>query len=178
MFLKHRPEDSLGGCFAFRRSTGRSGTLQRDETPSLTFFPGYRSRSDVKTSDAHLQDPELETIIKAIEAPEIDDFMRHNARGYMMTKGALYRYSLENNLEEPQLVVSSHERETVLKEYHDATTAGHYRVERTLSHISQQFFWIEMDRHVAERVKDCVYCLRYKAMNLKPAGLLQTPVMK
>ena len=75
-------------------------------------------------------------------------------------------------------MVPSHERENVLKEYHDVATAGHYGVERTLSHISQRYFWLGMGRQVAEHIKDCVDCQRYKATNLKPAGLLQTPVMK
>ena len=135
-------------------------------------------RSATETRDSQLQDPELKTIVEAFEAPESDDFMRYTARGYIMSEGVLYRYSPETNLEEPQLVVPSHERENVLKEYYDIVTAGHYGVKRTLSRISQRYFWLGMGRHVAEHIRDCADCQRYKATNLKPARLLQTPVMK
>ena len=35
-----------------------------------------------------------------------------------------------------------------------------------------------MGRHIVEHAKNCIDCQRYKATNLKPAGLLKTPVIK
>ncbi|GFX63022.1 transposon Ty3-I Gag-Pol polyprotein [Trichonephila clavipes] len=66
-----------------------------------------------------------------------------------MNQGVLYRYSPHAEVEEAQLVVPTHEREKILKLHHDAPTAAHYGADE---------------------------CIRYKATNQKPAGLLQTPV--
>ena len=50
--------------------------------------------------------------------------------------------------------------------------------ERTLSRIFQRYLWLEMGRHLAEHIKEYVDCQCSKVTNLKPARLLQTPVMK
>ena len=102
--------------------------------------------------EAQLKDPNRKSIIEAFEATRSYDFIRHTARGYIMPDGVLYRYSPETNLEEPRLVVPSQERENILREYHDAATAGHYGVERTLSRIAQRYFWLDMGRQVVNHV--------------------------
>ena len=62
----------------------------------------------------------------------------------------------------------------ILKKYHDDCTAGHYGVDKTLARISSRYYWHGMRSDVAKHIKVCVECQRYKASNLKPAGLLQT----
>ena len=62
------------------------------------------------------------------------------------------------------------------QEYHDSPTAGHYGIDRTIHRIASRYYWTGMRRYITHYVKDCVACQRYKASNLKPAGLLQTPV--
>ncbi|KAJ8980343.1 hypothetical protein NQ317_019230 [Molorchus minor] len=69
----------------------------------------------------------------------------------------------------------SHERERVLREYHDAPTAAHYGADRTLQRIAKRYYFPGMRRYITEYVKECPDCQRYKATNQKPAGLLQTP---
>ena len=76
------------------------------------------------------------------------------------------------------MVVPEQEREALLKEYHDSATAGHYGVERTINRIAQHYYWLGMSRQLADYVRRCIDCQRYKASNLKPMGLLQTPIMR
>ena len=136
-------------------------------------------RSAEETRTEQLKDSSLREIINAFEqSADSDDYLRHTARGYILSGGVLYRYSPDLNSEEPQLVVPEQERETLLKEYHDAATAGNYGVERTLNRIAQCYYWLGMSHHIADYVRKCADCQRYKANNLKPAGLLQTPVMR
>ncbi|GFW59889.1 hypothetical protein TNCV_4699351 [Trichonephila clavipes] len=93
-----------------------------------------------------------------------------------MNQGVLYRYSPHAEVEEAQLVVLTHEREKILKLHHDAPTAAHYSADGTFSRISSKYYWTGMRKFIADYLKSCSECIRYKATNQKPAGLLQTPV--
>ncbi|GFT06785.1 transposon Ty3-I Gag-Pol polyprotein [Trichonephila clavipes] len=93
-----------------------------------------------------------------------------------MNQGVLYRYSPHAEVEEAQLVVPTHDREKILKLHHDAPTAAHYGADGTFSRISSKYYWTGMRKFIADYVKSCSECIRYKATNQKPAGLLQTPV--
>ncbi|GBM80022.1 Protein NYNRIN [Araneus ventricosus] len=64
----------------------------------------------------------------------------------------------------------------VLKQYHDAPTAGHYGEEGTYHKIAQRYYWSVMRSSNIDYVKKCPEFARYKSSNLKPAGLLRTPV--
>jgi hypothetical protein len=101
-------------------------------------------------------------------------------RGYLLNGGMLYRYSQGNDEEAAQLLVPDHERTRVLKQYHDSPTAGHYGIEPTYHRIQQRYYWPGMRRYIADYLKTCHECQRYKPHNLilKPAGLLQTPVLQ
>ncbi|GFX56024.1 hypothetical protein TNCV_1953441 [Trichonephila clavipes] len=78
--------------------------------------------------------------------------------------------------EEAQLVVPTHEREKILKLHHDVPTAAHYGADGTFSRISSKYYWTGMRKFIADYVKSCSECIKYKTTNQKPAGLLQTPV--
>ncbi|GFU06961.1 integrase_H2C2 domain-containing protein [Trichonephila clavipes] len=66
--------------------------------------------------------------------------------------------------------------EKILKLHHDAPTAAHYGADGTFSRISSKYYWTGMRKFIADYVKSFSECIRYKATNQKPAGLLQTPV--
>ncbi|GBP22628.1 hypothetical protein EVAR_13908_1 [Eumeta japonica] len=122
-----------------------------------------------------LDDPELSKIIIGLENTNDLEVNRWTERGYHMCKGVLYRYT-DTETEEPQLVVPENRRKQVMVECHDSATAGHGGINKTLHRISQQFYFPGMRRYVINYLKTCVECQRYKPDNLKPMGLLQTPV--
>ncbi|KAJ8968749.1 hypothetical protein NQ317_012697 [Molorchus minor] len=140
---------------------------------SVTIELPRRSASEIRNEQ--LKDPDIGKIIKSFEESENNDFIKWTDRGYIMSNGVLYRYSADDDIEEAQLVVPSHERERVLREYHDAPTAAHYGADRTLQRIAKRYYFPGMRRYITEYVKECPDCQRYKATNQKPAGLLQTP---
>ncbi|GFV48800.1 transposon Tf2-6 polyprotein [Trichonephila clavipes] len=137
-------------------------------------FP-TRTANELRTEQ--LKDLELKKIVDCFENPNKGvDFANWTGRGYVMNQGVLYRYSPHAEVEEAQLVVPTHEREKILKLHHDAPTAAHYGADGTFSRISSKYYWTGMRKFIADYVKSCSECIRYKATNQKPAGLLQTPV--
>ncbi|GBN51592.1 hypothetical protein AVEN_4713-1 [Araneus ventricosus] len=68
------------------------------------------------------------------------------------------------------------ERERVLQQYHDVPTAGHYGAEGTYNKVASRYYFPGMRKYIAEYVKNCPDCNRYKPSNQKPTGLLRTPV--
>lgn len=125
--------------------------------------------------DDQLADLEVSKIIKAIEGQDDLERNRWTERGYHMSRGVLYRYT-EAETEEPQLVIPENRRKQVMVECHDSATAGHGGVDRTYHRVAQRFYFPGMRRYIAEYLKTCIECQRYKPSNEKPAGLLQTPV--
>lgn len=93
-----------------------------------------------------------------------------------MSQGVLYHFNPDVDSDDPQLVIPQSMRREVLKELHDSPTAGHNGVERTYQRVSKSYYFPGMKRYITEYIKDCNECQRYKPSNLKPAGLLQTPV--
>ena len=65
-----------------------------------------------------------------------------------------------------------------MKTYHDESTAGHYGAERTAARICNRYFWPGIRGEISKYVKNCIECQRFKASNMKPAGLLQTSSSK
>lgn len=119
-----------------------------------------------------LGDEELKTIITAFESTSDDDnFQRFSQRGYFMNNGILYKYAGDS--EDPVLVIPKDERNAILLAYHDEPTAGHYGIERTTARISTRYFWPHMRSDIAKYIAGCLECQRYKASNLKPAGLFK-----
>lgn len=134
----------------------------------------------VKAADiraAQLEDPDVAKIIRCFEDTTHNpvDYSRWTERGYLMFNGVLYRYATDDN-EEAQQVVPKSRIMDILHEYHDIPTAGHYGIEKTLLQITRRYYWPGMRKSVSEYVRKCIECQRYKPDNLKPAGLLQTPV--
>ncbi|KAM8701681.1 hypothetical protein ACLKA7_004876 [Drosophila subpalustris] len=66
------------------------------------------------------------------------------------------------------------QRKRVLQECHDAPTAGHQGVKKTVSRLSQRYYWPGMFRDAARYVKCCEVCQKYKCEQRKPAGQMLT----
>ncbi|XP_061721161.1 uncharacterized protein LOC133527960 [Cydia pomonella] len=124
-----------------------------------------------------LADPEVEKIVKEVEGSNEVASRRWTERGYLMEQGVLYRYNPDSDSETPQLVIPISLRAEILKECHDSPVAGHPGVDRTYQKIAQLYYFTGMRRIITDYVKACIHCQRYKAINTKPPGLLQTPLM-
>lgn len=143
---------------------------------TITLDVPVRNAADIRREQ--LKDTALKKIIECFEANNPNEDLSYwTAKGYLMQNGVLYRYAPDIEEEDAQLVVPEHEQHQILMAYHDAPTAGHYGVERTIRRIARRYFWKNMRTYIQKYVKNCLECQRYKPSNLKPAGLLQTSVM-
>lgn len=122
-----------------------------------------------------LSDPECKKIVDALESSDECDTKRWMERGFSLINGVLYHHDDDSDLEDPQLVVPSHCRERVMKQFHDSPTSGHCGVDRTFRVIADRFYFPGMRKFIKEYVQNCLSCQRYKVLNQKPAGFLQTP---
>ena len=64
-------------------------------------------------------------------------------------------------------------RKALLSEYHDAPTAGHMGVTKTLKLLKRCYYWDSLPRDVKDYVNTCAICQRTKARTHRPYGLLQ-----
>ncbi|GFU60449.1 transposon Tf2-11 polyprotein [Trichonephila clavipes] len=135
------------------------------------------TRSPKEIRDEQMKDEELVKIISCLEDPDKNvNYVNWVERGYLMNQGVLFKYSPDSESEESQLVIPSHERTLILKNHHDAPMAGHYGAEGTYTRIAKSYYWTDMRKYITDYVKNCPDCIKYKASNQKPSGLLQTPV--
>lgn len=135
------------------------------------------SRGAADIREQQLKDEELKKIISAFEdETKNEEFIRYTTRGYFMNNRVLYRYnqSAEDDSEDALLVIPNHEVQRILTEYHDAPTAGHYGVQRTITRATSRYDWTGMRKQIANYVHKCKECQKYKLQNLKPAGLIQS----
>ncbi|KAL6417431.1 hypothetical protein ACFW04_012743 [Cataglyphis niger] len=98
---------------------------------------------------------------------------------YQVKDGELYRHILhtldfkDNPTDEQwKLCVPRDGRGDILRQYHDAPTAGHGGVAKTIARIAERFYWPGMFRDIAGYVRQCPGCLAHKPIQQKPAGTL------
>jgi len=53
-------------------------------------------------------------------------------------------------------------RETVLRENHDAPSAGHEGSRRTIARLAARYYWPVMHRDERAHVRKCETCMRFK----------------
>ncbi|XP_043865494.1 LOW QUALITY PROTEIN: uncharacterized protein LOC122757455 [Drosophila mojavensis] len=97
---------------------------------------------------------------------------------YVEENGQLYR-NIGHRIDEEdfipwKLCVPSSLRGRVMRECHDAPTAGHQGVRKTAARLAQRYYWPGMFRDAAKYVKCCETCQRFKCVQQKPAGHMLT----
>ncbi|KAF8791083.1 Retrovirus-related Pol polyprotein like [Argiope bruennichi] len=114
-----------------------------------------RTAAELKTEQ--LKDSELQKIIDCFE--DIDkrvDFANWTQRGYVLNQE--YSIATLHTLKRKKLTT-------------------HYGADGTFFfRISSRYYWTGMRKFITDYVKNCADCIRYKATNQKPAGLIQTHV--
>lgn len=94
---------------------------------------------------------------------------------YRIEGGRLYRHLLHNldfretdPAEQWKTCVPRDECPALLQRYHDASTAGHLGIAKTIARIAQQYYWPGMFRDIATYVWKCPNCLAHKTAQSNP----------
>lgn len=103
---------------------------------------------------------------------------------YRLEKNNIYRlipdpanYSNENPANAWKLCVPENLRARVLHENHNAVTAGHMGVAKTIARISRLYYWPGMYRDIAKYIRRCETCQQYKTSQQRKAWQMHfTPV--
>ncbi|KAH8349451.1 hypothetical protein KR067_013707 [Drosophila pandora] len=99
---------------------------------------------------------------------------------YVEEAGLIYRHVPHRAGSEEvaswKLCVPMYMRQQVLKENHDAPTAGHLGGRKTIAKVAARYFWPGMQRDVRKYVRKCETCLRYKPSQMQAAGKMLTQV--
>jgi len=59
-----------------------------------------------------------------------------------------------------------------MEKFHDAPTAGHLGIAKTIARIAEKYYWPGMFRDIGKYVRACRNCQRHKAAQQRPAGTL------
>ncbi|XP_050295859.1 uncharacterized protein LOC126735794 [Anthonomus grandis grandis] len=96
-----------------------------------------------------------------------------NNKLYKRTKS---KYPALDNPDDAWLqIVPRNQRSDVIKAHHDPPTCGHLGVFKTLSRISQKYYWPNMKCDVARYIARCHTCLRTKPLQKVSSGHLLSP---
>jgi transposase InsO family protein len=115
-------------------------------------------RSDPSTADLYryLHDGTLPTKRKDIK------FLQRISRPYYMDDNVIYRRGGVNGR---QLLVPACLHDQLLASVHDAPSAGHFGVQRTLMRLAKNYWWPGMSKDVLNYVRSCTQC---QARNVPP----------
>jgi len=93
---------------------------------------------------------------------------------YILENGQLYRNMGYRAADEDyfpwKLCVPTPHGARVLYECHDSPTAGHLGVRKTITRLSQRYFWPGMYRDAKHHVRHCEACQKFKTVQTKAAG--------
>ena len=129
-----------------------------------------------KIGDSQQADPVLSTVYDSVDRGVSPDLSSLSAEGkevkYLWERfpsleipcGVLIRRLINVGMSPKwQTLIPRDLRETVLKECHASTMAGHLAGSKTLSNVKRRFLWIGMREDVEIYVKTCTVCQRYKS---------------
>lgn len=95
---------------------------------------------------------------------------------WMVKDGLLYKKSKPQYPEltgTPWLqVVPKENRAKIIKDHHDPPQCGHLGIFKTVSRITEHFYWPKLRADVTTYVRKCVTCLETKPEQKRPAGLM------
>ncbi|UYV63435.1 hypothetical protein LAZ67_2004061 [Cordylochernes scorpioides] len=126
-------------------------------------FPNIISIIDIRAEQS--RDPNLAKIIEKIE--QTGPF-----KGFEVVDGVLYKRNYEPYGRQRLLVLPKQMRLEILKNLHDAPTAGHLGFAKTYDRARKRFFWGGMYKTIRQYIAHCRECQRRKSVPQRPPGQL------
>jgi hypothetical protein len=110
--------------------------------------------------------------------PDYMNKEKHSQSLLRMVDGRLvYNTTTPSTLALTNIELNRTQQLSVIKDRHDARTAGHPGISKTIELITRDFSWPGMRKDVTEYVQNCDTCAKAKHSRHKPYGKLQSPAM-
>lgn len=98
---------------------------------------------------------------------------------FCLINGSLYRHAYHSldytdRGDVWKLCVRYEDRVRVLRENHDAPTAGHLGIAKTIARISRSYYWPRMRADITEYVRRCIKCQEFKPSQQPSSGNMGT----
>ena len=161
------------------------GGITVESVKSVRWIDGYTMEDIAKLQK---DDPDLSKIIEWLKLPDKPNrdivaaespATRHLWLMWdqlMLQDGVLYRkyQTVRPSLDFKQLIVPKDLYAVVLKATHDAVTAGHLGVNKTITKTQKCFYWYRMKDFIRNWIRKCVKCGSSKRPRKKPKSSLGT----
>lgn len=105
-------------------------------------------------------------------------------KDWKLANGLMYKYrpnaelsKIMPDLDAWKLVVPKGDREKILRENHDKTTAAHRGIDKTYKKVAQNYYWPKMYDDVVSYVNSCVKCQKYKVEQKAQIGFMKSRVV-
>ena len=144
--------------------------------------PKSRKKKVREEPPAEAPVPQPEAIPEQVQGTPLADLMTRIQEGYK-TDPQFNRSRTTDKLTQRdgywfkgrRLVVPKDDklRKELVEYAHNPTYSGHTGRQRTLEHLTRDFYWVGMNPMVMKHVATCDTCQRNKAVSQKPGGLLQ-----
>lgn len=116
-------------------------------------------------SKFQLDDPDIALIIKSSNKPQ----------NFFVREGILVHQA--PNQYKPRVVIPSSMFDLLFRYYHEAPSAAHLGIKRTLARITPYFWSEHLQQAIAERVKSCTKCQRCKQAPNTQIGSLSSEIV-
>ena len=178
--IVYRPGKSMGKPDAMSRRHDFSEGSKASDAPAHTLLkPRQLQLAAVRTSSsesrllsdiraAQPDDPALKTLLPFLRDPEIprDDDVQRQLRGFSYNNNLVLFNGLVYVPDDDAI------KAQILRQCHDAKSAGHFGQTRTFELVTRDFFWPRARRFVNRYVSTCDTCARMKAPRHKRHGFL------
>ena len=74
------------------------------------------------------------------------------------------------------IIFSDEQKREIIKEYHDAPTAGHPGQDNTITLVKEKYLWPGMTKWISQYVKGCAVCQQNKTCHQKKTPLFCIPI--
>ncbi|KAK8771069.1 hypothetical protein V5799_025687 [Amblyomma americanum] len=159
---EERPATAQTGAVSFSSAveTRAQATARATQRPLSTPVSMCLSVTPGKIAIRQKEDPSLKARFERV-GEKVKRKKSPTSFEYQLVNGLLHRECIfSSGRRVQQLVLPRDMRENVLRLGHDAIRAGHQGVQRTVSRITEEFFWPGVQSDVKRFVRSCDVCQR------------------
>ena len=168
--IKHRKGEKMAHVDALSRGPVEDASdtiMECGEKLNVFHISRVDEVDQVQRSDEGLKEL-IEILSKHVDERNPQE-ARH-VEGYVLDEGRLMRRVMINHEARTLYVMPTCMRKSIVVQYHDCM--GHFGLDRTIAHITRNFWFTSMRMYVRRHIQGCMSCLYSKQPGGRAAGYL------